>query len=87
LENIESKWVGEIADNCPRVRIVLVALKCDLRERAGDDDDETNGEVEGQEREKKSMVDYQQGLTVARRIGALRYLGTDLQMCWDEPPD
>ena len=38
LENVESKWVGEIADNCPNVKLVLVALKCDLRE-TGDDDD------------------------------------------------
>jgi GTPase SAR1 family protein len=37
LENIESKWVGEIAENCPDVKLVLVALKCDLRKREDDD--------------------------------------------------
>src|SRR5690242_1060845 len=36
LENVESKWVGEIADNCPGVKLVLVALKCDLRENVED---------------------------------------------------
>ncbi len=39
LENVESKWVGEIADNCPGVKLVLVALKCDLREASDEDAD------------------------------------------------
>ena len=72
LENIESKWVGEIAENCAGVKLVLVALKCDLREKHSDDDDEGAG---GTRREEKDMIDYQQGLEVARRIQALRYLG------------
>lgn len=80
LENTESKWVTEIADNCPGVKLVLVALKCDLREN----EDETEGEVAavggaaavaGVPRPKeKELVSYQEGLEVARRIGALRYL-------------
>lgn len=74
LENVESKWVGEIAEQCQGVKLVLVALKCDLREKHGDDDDEVD--EDGQPRqEKKPMIDYQQGLAVARRIQALRYLG------------
>ncbi|TAQ83892.1 hypothetical protein B7494_g7789 [Chlorociboria aeruginascens] len=64
LENIESKWIAEIADNCPDVKLVLVALKCDLRE--------SDGEEEAGER--KEMVNYSQGLEVARRINAVRYL-------------
>ncbi|KDN60278.1 putative GTP-binding protein RHO3 [Colletotrichum sublineola] len=70
LENVESKWVGEIADNCPGVKLVLVALKCDLRE--ADNEDEEG--AEGQQREKRPMINYEQGLEVARRINALRYL-------------
>lgn len=70
LENVESKWVGEIADNCPGVKLVLVALKCDLRET--EDEDGTN--EDGSPREKKPMINYDQGLEVARRIHALRYL-------------
>lgn len=72
LENVESKWVGEIADNCPGVKLVLVALKCDLREGAEDEEEATN--EDGTPREKKPMINYDQGLEVARRIGALRYL-------------
>lgn len=70
LENVESKWVGEIADNCPGVKLVLVALKCDLREQG----EEEEGEPQGEHPEKKPTIPYDQGLEVARRIGAMRYL-------------
>lgn len=82
LENVESKWVGEIADNCAGVKLVLIALKCDLREN-GEDDDEADGDAAaaaaaatqaGERREKGPLITYDQGLEVARRIGASRYL-------------
>ncbi|KAI5198136.1 hypothetical protein E4T39_06881 [Aureobasidium subglaciale] len=66
LENVESKWVAEIAENCPGVKLVLVALKCDLREQANDD--------EGSAEPKRPMIDYKRGLAVAEKIKALRYL-------------
>lgn len=47
LENIESKWVGEIAENCQGVKLVLVAMKCDLRERSADEEDEAPTRVGG----------------------------------------
>lgn len=72
LENVESKWVGEIAENCQGVKLVLVALKCDLREKHADDDDDGDDAGLGKEKE---MIDYKQGLEVAKRIQALRYLG------------
>lgn len=71
LENVESKWMGEISEHCPGVDIVLVALKCDLRP-GGDDDP-----IEGAE-PKQTGITYDQGLEVAKRIHALRYLGTDI---------
>ena len=73
LENVESKWVGEIAENCQGVKLVLVALKCDLREKHAEDEEEAEGQEQPQE--KKRFIDYNQGLEVARRIQALRYLG------------
>ncbi|OBT95873.1 Rho GTPase [Pseudogymnoascus verrucosus] len=72
LENIESKWVGEIAENCPGVKLVLVALKCDLRENDDAAEEEPTAPAAGGG--KKECITYQQGLEVARRIGALRYL-------------
>jgi Rho family protein len=60
LENVESKWVGEIADNCQGVKLVLVALKCDLRE-AGDGDGPEKSVPGG-------FIQYPEGLAVAERI-------------------
>ena len=54
------------------MKLVLVALKCDLRERHLDDDDE--GGDPGARKE-QDMITYKEGLEVARRIQALRYLG------------
>ncbi|KAI5235626.1 hypothetical protein E4T42_09666 [Aureobasidium subglaciale] len=68
LENVESKWVAEIAENCPGVKLVLVALKCDLREQANDDEESAEP--------KRPMIDYKRGLAVAEKIKALRYLVT-----------
>ncbi|KAL9526850.1 GTP-binding protein [Sphaerulina musiva] len=65
LENVESKWVGEIADNCPGVKLVLVALKCDLREEDESDLREAGG---------KEPIAYDKGLAAAERVKALRYL-------------
>ena len=65
--------MGEIAENCQGVKLVLVALKCDLREHT--DEEEEESEEHGPTTEKKDMIDYTQGLEVARRIQALRYLG------------
>ena len=73
LENVESKWVGEIAENCQGVKLVLVALKCDLREGIVDVDED--GEALPLSRE-KPLIEYAQGIEVAQRIHALRYLGT-----------
>ncbi len=70
LENVSTKWVAEIAEHCAGVKIVLVALKCDLREEHEKDDDDEVGVTAG-----RHIVSYQEGLEVARRIGALRYLG------------
>ncbi|PMB72596.1 GTP-binding protein RHO3 [Beauveria bassiana] len=80
LENVESKWVGEIADNCAGVKLVLVALKCDLREQTEEEEAEEAAGASApaaevaEPREKKPLITYEQGLEVARRIGASRYL-------------
>lgn len=67
--------MGEIAENCQGVKLVLVALKCDLREKHADEDDEPEDQAQAQGEEAKEFIDYKQGLEVARRIQALRYLG------------
>lgn len=62
--------MGEIAEHCQGVKIVLVALKCDLREEVEEKDDDRATTPTP-----KSVLHYQQGYEVAKRIGALRYLG------------
>lgn len=63
---MESKWVGEIADNCQGVKLVLVALKCDLRETAADGDDDATA-TDGPEKN-VNFIQYPEGLAVAERI-------------------
>ncbi|OCT51918.1 GTP-binding protein RHO3 [Cladophialophora carrionii] len=70
LENVSTKWIAEIHEHCPGVKIVLCALKCDLREEHEKEDEEENNAPP------RPMIKYNEGLEVARRIGALRYLGT-----------
>ncbi|KAF3073041.1 hypothetical protein TsFJ059_006856 [Trichoderma semiorbis] len=74
LENVESKWVGEIADNCPGVKLVLVALKCDLRQQEEEEPEEGAAADGNPPREKPPTISYDEGLEVAKRIGASRYL-------------
>ncbi|KAI3600497.1 gtp-binding protein rho3 [Moniliophthora roreri] len=66
LENVESKWLDEILEHCPGVKLVLVALKCDLR-----DDWPVKERLQ---RYGTHPVQYEEGLAVARRIRASRYL-------------
>ena len=81
LENVQAKWVGEIAEHCEGVKLVLVALKCDLRESdalspvnpTGYDSNNTNSTA-GAGRGRKSMITYEEGLAVAKKIRAVRYL-------------
>ncbi|KIV88328.1 hypothetical protein PV10_08021 [Exophiala mesophila] len=82
LENVGTKWIQEINEHCPGVKIVLCALKCDLREEA-EKEDEEGGEPAGQDQSqsfsqtqqpRQSMISYNEGLEVARKVGALRYL-------------
>ncbi|KAL6242020.1 Rho GTPase [Rhinocladiella similis] len=67
LENVGTKWIAEINEHCPGVKIVLCALKCDLREEHEKEEDEPNTPP-------RPMIQYNEGLEVARRVGALRYL-------------
>lgn len=81
LDNVGTKWIQEINEHCPGVKIVLCALKCDLREEQEkeDDDDDTaannNTTAADPATSARNMIQYNEGLEVARRIGALRYLG------------
>ncbi|KAJ5336531.1 Small GTPase superfamily Ras type [Penicillium brevicompactum] len=61
FENVSSKWIAEINENCPGVRVVLTALKCDLRK-----DEDLN--------DNPNAISFDQGLAKAKEIGAVKYL-------------
>ncbi|EED80580.1 predicted protein, partial [Postia placenta Mad-698-R] len=66
LDNIESKWIDEILEYCPGVKVCRMPLKCDLRE--------DRATQERLSRYGTHTVQYEEGLAVARRIRASRYL-------------
>lgn len=95
LANVQHKWVGEIADHCENVKLVLVALKCDLRNsdndtnaitpgliqqqrthQSGSDLENINRNLDGNINSGKNndYITYEEGLAMAKKIGALRYL-------------
>lgn len=77
LENVKNKWVGEITDHCEGVKLVLVALKCDLRnndtEAITPNNIHNNNNTNSKNKNNK-LISYEEGLAMAKQIGALRYL-------------
>lgn len=66
LENVSVKWYPEVRHHCPDALIILVGTKLDLR-----DDMDT---IEKLKKKKQTPITYRQGLAVAERIGAVKYL-------------
>ncbi|KAI5815750.1 P-loop containing nucleoside triphosphate hydrolase protein [Pyronema omphalodes] len=66
LENVQNKWIEEAHERCPRIPIILVGLKKDLREDPG----------AREEMRKKSLhfVQPSYGETIAKQVGAKKYL-------------
>ncbi|CCF60225.1 hypothetical protein KAFR_0J01600 [Kazachstania africana CBS 2517] len=77
LENVRNKWVGEITDHCEGVKLVLVALKCDLRNNDSENKAITPNNIHQNKNlnsSNNSLITYEEGLAMAKKIGALRYL-------------
>ncbi|KAG2173829.1 hypothetical protein INT43_005249 [Umbelopsis isabellina] len=66
LDNIMYRWLDIVQEYRPNVKIVLVALKCDLR-----DDEATIMKLQ---QINQHPVLYEEGLATARSINAVRYL-------------
>lgn len=66
LLNIREKWVPEVKHFCPKVPIILVGNKKDLR-----NDKDTIAELM---KTKSQPVSTEEGLSVAQMIGATAYL-------------
>ncbi|OBZ79316.1 Ras-related protein Rac1 [Grifola frondosa] len=65
-ENVRTKWYPEISHHAPSTSIVLVGTKLDLRE-----DPAT---IEKLRDRRMAPIQYSQGLTMAKDIGAVKYL-------------
>lgn len=81
LENVKNKWVGEILEHCEGVKLILVALKADLRQSDNDDSNTNTNEDSNlgtsaytNNGQLKKLVTYEEGVAMAKQIGALRYL-------------
>ncbi|KAI8349226.1 small GTPase superfamily [Choanephora cucurbitarum] len=61
LENIPNRWIEEIQESAPDAKVILVALKCDLR-------------YDEVALKKMKPIVYEEGLEVAKKIHAIRYL-------------
>jgi len=66
LENVQEKWIGEVLHFCPKVPVMLVGCKKDLR---GDPQTLKNLSTQNQR-----PVAPEQGQAVAQKIGARMYL-------------
>lgn len=73
LENVKNKWVGEILEHCEGVKLILVALKADLRQ-SDDSNDNMGTSAYTNNGQLKKLVTYEEGVAMAKQIGALRYL-------------
>uniref|UniRef100_A0A6B2LJL0 Uncharacterized protein n=1 Tax=Arcella intermedia TaxID=1963864 RepID=A0A6B2LJL0_9EUKA len=67
FENVRVKWVPEVSHHCPWVPVVLVGNKVDLR-----GDLKTVGEL--LEKHSGGPVSCEQGVEMAKEIGAVKYL-------------
>ena len=68
LENVREKWVPEIKHYLPKIPVILVGNKADLR-----DDDYTIRELR---RNGQMPVSFEEGERMANRIGAVGYMET-----------
>ncbi|KAJ3412200.1 GTP-binding protein Rho1 [Chytridiales sp. JEL 0842] len=66
LENVETQWIGEIQHHCPGLPVMLVGCKKDLRF-----DPNVLAELA---RQGRSPVTFDQGVAMARRVNAYRYV-------------
>jgi len=66
LENVQEKWISEVMHFCQNLPIILVGLKCDLR-----NDPKV---IEELAKNKQKPISHEEGLAVAQKIGAYKYL-------------
>ncbi|TFY74673.1 hypothetical protein EWM64_g9337 [Hericium alpestre] len=66
FENVKTKWYPEISHHAPSTSVVLVGTKLDLREDPGT--------IEKLRDRRMAPIQYPQGVSMAKEIGAVKYL-------------
>ncbi|KAF8603979.1 hypothetical protein BDV93DRAFT_555992 [Ceratobasidium sp. AG-I] len=66
FENVRTKWWPEISHHAPSTSLVLVGTKLDLRE--------DQATIEKLRERRMAPIAYQQGVAMAKDIGAVKYL-------------
>jgi len=66
FENVRSKWYPEISHHAPSTATLLIGTKLDLREDMAT--------IEKLRERRMAPIQYQQGVAMARDIGAVKYL-------------
>lgn len=65
-ENVRGKWFPEVKHHCPSTPVILVGTKTDLRDDAGT--------LQKLKEKKLQPMSEQQGMGLAKEIGAVKYL-------------
>ncbi|KAJ7225040.1 putative GTPase Rho1 [Mycena rebaudengoi] len=66
LHNVQEKWIAEVSYFCPRLPIILVGCKTDLRHDPR--------VIDALRAKSQTIVTHEAGMSAARTIGAIRYL-------------
>lgn len=66
FENVRAKWVPELTHHAPNTPLLLVGTKIDLRQDAG--------MIEKLRERGQAPITYEQGVQLAKEIGAVKYL-------------
>ena len=78
LDQVRDKWHQEIKTHCPNAPIILVGTNMDKRDYFYTDDYLCR--IDNIQNALDEVIDYKQGLKVAKDIGAKKYLETSAQL-------
>ena len=68
LENIPERWIPEVVHFCPKVPIVIVGNKCDLR------DDPAIIQALNRHNPPQKPISFEQGSEIAEKLGQYKYM-------------
>ncbi|KAI7905185.1 YIL118Wp-like protein [Cokeromyces recurvatus] len=70
LDNIVNRWIHELQKECPQAKMILAALKCDLRSSSSSS---SSSSTSTSTSNTNKIILYKEGLAVAKEMNAIRY--------------